>query len=165
MKKLSLSLSLLFCVILSGCAMQKVVGLAPENLATSASAYPLTIDEGYVYTDNDTAFLSKKRLIDGAKKSIDMSYYIYSDDHSSSVLTKAIIDAARRGKPSALVHRPAGVAQGPVVEQGVAGARIEGDQLVLGLADPGDVRNAADIEHGQRPGKMSAMAACQGAMK
>ena len=97
MKKLSLSLSLLFCVILSGCAMQKVVGLAPENLATSASAYPLTIDEGYVYTDNDTAFLSKKRLIDGAKKTIDMSYYIYSDDHSSSVLTKALIDAARRG--------------------------------------------------------------------
>ena len=97
MKNLSISITLLICVILTGCATQGVVGINPETLSKSASAYPLTINEGYVYTNNDQAFLSKKHLIEGAKKTIDMSYYIYSDDHSSSVLTKALIDAAHRG--------------------------------------------------------------------
>ena len=96
MKRLSFVLLFLIAVI-SGCTTVKQVGLSSEALQKSASAYPLGIVEGYVYTDNDAAFRSKVKLIEGAQKSIDMIYYIFSDDHSSSVLTKALLDAASRG--------------------------------------------------------------------
>lgn len=96
MKKSILAALLLSC-FLAGCAWQRDVRLSDETVMQIASAGPLAISESKVITDNDAAFQSKVRLIEGARKSIDMMYYIYSDDHSSSVLTKALIDAARRG--------------------------------------------------------------------
>ena len=89
-------LFLLVAIFTTGCASHQV-GLTPENLAQKASAWPLEIADGRVYTDNDAAFLSKVRLIEGARTSIDLSYYIFADDQSSSVLTKALLDATRRG--------------------------------------------------------------------
>ena len=92
-------LALLFLVaIATGCAfLSGGVGPAPECLTPIASACPLQIGEGRVYTDNDAAFLSKMRMIESARTSIDMSYYIFSDDESSSKLIKALLDATRRG--------------------------------------------------------------------
>src|ERR1039457_623037 len=87
---------LLLATLTTGCVSQRGVGLTNETLAQKASAWPLEISDGQVYTNNDAAFLSKLRMIEGARKSIDMSYYIFSDDESSSVLTKALLDAARR---------------------------------------------------------------------
>jgi phosphatidylserine/phosphatidylglycerophosphate/cardiolipin synthase-like enzyme len=96
MKKLAPAIVLLGCA-LAGCAWQRDVRLSDETVTQLASAGPLTISEARAVTDNDAAFQSKLRLVEGAQKSIDMMYYIYSDDHSSSVLTKALLDAARRG--------------------------------------------------------------------
>lgn len=96
MKK-SLFALLLLATITTGCVCQRGAGLTNESLAQNASAWPLKIVDGRVFTDNDAAFLSKVRMIEGARTSIDMSYYIFSDDQSSSVLTKALLDAARRG--------------------------------------------------------------------
>jgi len=61
------------------------------------SAAPLTATVARAITDNDAAFLSKLKLVEGAKTSIDLMYYIYADDFSSSTLSKALIDAAGRG--------------------------------------------------------------------
>lgn len=97
-------LALVFITIfVSGCVSQQRVGITPELLGKKASAWPLTIDEARIFTENDSAFLSKLRLIEEAKKSIDLSYYIYADDHSSSVLTRALIAAARRGVPVRMI--------------------------------------------------------------
>lgn len=71
--------------------------LTEELLMRDASAPGLTISAGRVITDNDAAFLSKVRMIEGARRSIDMAYYIFNDDYSSSYLAKALINAARRG--------------------------------------------------------------------
>jgi len=96
MKKIVFAL-LLAAAVTTGCVSQRGAGLTNETLARKASAWPLEIVDGRVLTDNDAAFLSKVRMIEGASTSIDMSYYIYSDDQSSSVLTKALLAAARRG--------------------------------------------------------------------
>lgn len=71
--------------------------LTDAELAKIASAGPLKATEARVYTDNDQAFLSKVRMVEGARRSIDLAYYIYSDDYSSSYLTRALVAAARRG--------------------------------------------------------------------
>ncbi len=89
--------ALLLGIALSGCAEQKPSGLLLDTITQKASAGPLSASEALIITDNDAAFLSKLRMIEGARSSIDLMYYIYADDQSSSVLTKALIDAARRG--------------------------------------------------------------------
>ncbi|GFE59169.1 hypothetical protein [Geobacter sp. AOG1] len=89
--------ALLLGIALSGCAGQKPSGLPLDTITQKASAGPLSASEARIITDNDAAFLSKLRMIEGARTSIDLMYYIYADDQSSSVLTKALIDAARRG--------------------------------------------------------------------
>ena len=94
MKRLSLVL-LLLAALTPGCMTPR--GLTSETLAQNASAWPLSIGEARVYTDNDAAFLSKLRMVEGARTSIDLSYYIFADDHSSSALIKALLDASRRG--------------------------------------------------------------------
>jgi cardiolipin synthase C len=91
-------LSLLLAAATTGCALLSGgAGLSPERLTQTASAWPLQIAGGTVYTDNDAAFLSKLRMIEGARTSIDLSYYIFTDDESSSKLIKALLDATRRG--------------------------------------------------------------------
>ena len=89
--------ALLLAGALAGCATLPEGKFSDETLAQNASAGPLQIGEARVITDNDAAFLSKLKLVESARKSIDMMYYIYADDYSSSTLTKALIDAARRG--------------------------------------------------------------------
>jgi len=88
---------LLLAPLPPACVSPRAVGLTTEALTQTASAWPMQIAEGRVYTDNDAAFLSKLRMIEGARKSIDLSYYIFADDHSSSALIKALLDAAGRG--------------------------------------------------------------------
>jgi cardiolipin synthase C len=95
--KSSLFAVLLLAAVTTGCVSQRATGLTSEILVQKSSAWPLEIADGQVFTDNDAAFLSKVRMIEAARKSIDMSYYIFSDDESSSVLTKALLAAARRG--------------------------------------------------------------------
>jgi phosphatidylserine/phosphatidylglycerophosphate/cardiolipin synthase-like enzyme len=97
MKRLALIL-LLLAAVTAGCAfLPGGAGLTPNTLPQVASAWPLQIREGRVYTDNDAAFLSKLQMIRGARTSIDLSYYIFTDDESSSVLIKELLAAARRG--------------------------------------------------------------------
>ncbi len=96
MKKICVAI-LLLSTVMTGCICHRQGGLSAETLKKNASAWPLEISEAHVYTDNDAAFSSKVRMIEGARNSIDLIYYIFSDDHSSSVLTKALLDAARRG--------------------------------------------------------------------
>jgi phosphatidylserine/phosphatidylglycerophosphate/cardiolipin synthase-like enzyme len=97
------SLSLLFLsAVLAGCGSLGIEGFgsAPvtdESLAHRASAGPFEAVEARVITDNDQALLSKVKMIEGARKSIDMAYFLYADDYSSSYLTRALLDAARRG--------------------------------------------------------------------
>lgn len=79
---------ILLTALLSGC-----VTVPPPR----PSAAPLTATVARAITDNDAAFLSKLKLVEGAKTSIDLMYYIYADDFSSSTLSKALIDAAGRG--------------------------------------------------------------------
>lgn len=69
----------------------------PRALREIASAGPLSATQAKVFTDNDAAFRSKLKLVEGAQRSIDMAYYIYADDYSSSALTQALIEAAKRG--------------------------------------------------------------------
>ncbi len=88
---------LLLAALTPACVSPRAVGLTTEALTRNASVWPLEIAEGRVYTDNDAAFLSKLRMVEGARKSIDLSYYIFVDDHSSSALIKALVDAAGRG--------------------------------------------------------------------
>lgn len=89
---------LLLAAVTTGCALLPGGGgLTTETLTQTASAWPLQIGEGRVYTDNDAAFLSKLQMIEGARTSIDLSYYIFTDDESSSKLIKALLDATRRG--------------------------------------------------------------------
>ena len=95
---------ILVMFVLSGCATlpgpwhsAPRAPLTDDELGRTASAGLMQAREARVFTDNDQAFLSKVRLIEGAKRTIDLAYYIYSDDYSSSYLTRALIDAARRG--------------------------------------------------------------------
>ncbi len=83
--------------LITGCCGNRTVGLTPEVLRQNASAWPLGVNGGTIFTDNDAAFLNKVRMIREAKKSIELSYYIFSDDQSSSFLTKALVEAAQRG--------------------------------------------------------------------
>jgi len=101
-KKKLLVLSMM--IVLAGCAGLQLFERTPttqqvtdEQLMKDASAAPLPIHQGKVITDNDQAFLSKVKMIEEAKQSIDLAYYIYNEDYSSSYMTKALIDAARRG--------------------------------------------------------------------
>ncbi len=95
--------TLLPAVVLAGCASLGLSGdvarppLTDAALSRIASAAPLEATEARVITDNDQAFLSKLKLVEGARRSIDMAYYIFADDYSSSYLAQALIDAARRG--------------------------------------------------------------------
>jgi phosphatidylserine/phosphatidylglycerophosphate/cardiolipin synthase-like enzyme len=66
-------------------------------VARDASASPLQPVQARILTDNDQAFLSKLRIIEGARQTLDLAYYIYNDDYSSSYFTQALIAAARRG--------------------------------------------------------------------
>jgi cardiolipin synthase C len=97
MKALAL-FTLLLAAVTTGCALfPGKVGLTTEGLTQTASAWPLQIADGTVYTDNDAAFHSKLRMIAGARTSIDLSYYIFTDDESSAKLVNALLDATRRG--------------------------------------------------------------------
>ena len=86
---------MLSAVLLAGCAGGPV-RLSDEALMQRASAGPLTVREARVITDNDAAFQSRLKLVEGARDFVDLMYYIYSDDYSSSTLTKALIAAARQ---------------------------------------------------------------------
>ena len=67
------------------------------------------------------------------------------------ILRHVVVVHAPLGRQGAvLVARQAAALLHPVVDHGVAGAGIECQQLA-GAPDPGDVRNAADIEDGDRP--------------
>ena len=50
------------------------------------------------------------------------------------------------------------MAHRPVVDEGVPRAGVEGNQLVIAGADPGDIGDPAEIEHGKRPRQRLAMA-------
>jgi phosphatidylserine/phosphatidylglycerophosphate/cardiolipin synthase-like enzyme len=93
--------ALIPAVLLAGCETLGLGGPRPPltdaALARIASAPLLEASEARVITDNDQAFLSKVKLVEGARHSIDMAYYIFADDYSSSYLARALIDAARRG--------------------------------------------------------------------
>jgi len=92
-----------FIALVAGCARFRFFQnpatqqVTDERLLKDASAAPLVMKEGKVMTDNDEAFLSKVKLIQGAQNSIDLAYYIFNEDYSSSYFSKALIDAARRG--------------------------------------------------------------------
>jgi tyrosyl-tRNA synthetase len=60
------------------------------------------------------------------------------------------IDLPRRREGAIDIDRPPGLGLGPIVDEGVAGPGIEGEDLLGARADPGDVRDAADVEHGDR---------------
>lgn len=90
--------ALLLGGLLAGCATTVPhTVLTDSSLLAQASSGALAISEATVITDNDASFLSKLRLIEAAKSTLDLSYYIYADDQSSSVLSEALIAAARRG--------------------------------------------------------------------
>lgn len=98
MKNQSL-VALVAALLIGGCT---TTGLAPggpgnAQLASEASAGPLSVANASVITDNDAAFQSKLKLINEAKTSLDLVYYIYDDDYSSAVLSEALIAAAQRG--------------------------------------------------------------------
>lgn len=100
MNKLTLAAGLL-AATLSGCAElpwdQRPAPLADQDLWQNASATPSAAVQAKVLTDNDAAFRSKLKLVEGAQQSIDLAYYLYADDYSSSALSQALIEAARRG--------------------------------------------------------------------
>lgn len=88
MKTLPILLTMLVSLTVCGCATM------PQATPSTGPLAPAT---ARVITDNDAAFLSKLKLVEGAKSSIDLMYYIYADDYSSSTLSRALIDAAGRG--------------------------------------------------------------------
>ena len=61
------------------------------------------------------------------------------------------VHPAAPGQNAVLIHRLSRVAQRPVVDQGIAGACIESDQVLPPLPHPGDIADAAQIQHRQRP--------------
>jgi len=71
--------------------------LSDETLLRHASGGALEFSSATVITGNDAAFRSKLALINGAKTSIDATYYIYGIDYTSSVLSEALLAAAQRG--------------------------------------------------------------------
>jgi phosphatidylserine/phosphatidylglycerophosphate/cardiolipin synthase-like enzyme len=71
--------------------------VATSDVARQATAGPLAVSSATVLTDNDAAFQSKLKLVEGATSSLDLIYYIYGDDYSSSVFSQALVAAARRG--------------------------------------------------------------------
>ena len=56
---------------------------------------------------------------------------------------------ASGGKAAVFVHAHSGPRGNQIVNQGVAGAGVEGDQFAV-LSNPGDIGDAADIDQGQR---------------
>jgi len=68
---------------------------------------------------------------------------------AQQALKHPLVHLARPGQCAIPVKCLTGVAADPVIQRPVAGAGVEGDQLAL-PADPGDVRDAADIEDGER---------------
>lgn len=100
-KQRALSVLSFLAAVLAGCQgpgwMRGEASIDDSILTRTASAAPLEAAQAFVMTDNDEAFLSKVKLIEGARRSIDLAYYIFSDDYSSSYLTQALIEAARRG--------------------------------------------------------------------
>lgn len=83
----------------AGCATVGPMQQPPvaDVLSQHASAGPLAVTEGKVFTDNDAALAAKIELIASAKKTLDLAYYLFADDYSSSAFAQALIDAARRG--------------------------------------------------------------------
>jgi tyrosyl-tRNA synthetase len=59
-----------------------------------------------------------------------------------------LVDLTLAREPAVAVDRLARVVEEPVVEEGVPGPGVEGEELVLARPDPGDVGDAADIEDG-----------------
>ncbi len=60
------------------------------------------------------------------------------------------VEHATRREPAVAVHGLAQMPLAPIVEQRIAGARVECQQLAIG-ADPCEVGNTADIDEGHRP--------------
>ena len=65
-----------------------------------------------------------------------------------------MLDMGRRDIPGTReatveIGRGAGMSVYPIVDQRVARSGVEGEDLHL-LPDPGDVRDTADVEHGDR---------------
>ncbi|MBP6201753.1 MAG: hypothetical protein KA435_01730 [Azonexus sp.] len=90
--------TLVLAGLLTGCATTVThTSLTDSSLLAQASSGALAISDGAVITDNDASFLSKIRLVEEAKSTLDLTYFIYADDQSSSVLSEALIAAARRG--------------------------------------------------------------------
>ena len=61
-----------------------------------------------------------------------------------------VVHAARRRQRAVLVARHAATAQHPVIDHGIARAGVEGQQRAV-ASDPGDVGDAADVEHDDGP--------------
>ncbi len=62
-----------------------------------------------------------------------------------------LVDLPAQGQGAVPIEGRARMLGDPIIEHGVARAAIEGEHIRLARTDPGDVRHAADIEHGQRP--------------
>ncbi len=59
------------------------------------------------------------------------------------------VDPAAGGQPAVLIHRLSHVAERPIIDQSIAGAGIEGDQILRSLPHPGDIADAAQVQHRQ----------------
>ncbi len=93
MKKVyTLILTVIFALLLASCygglhspviSEESRIGgiLSEETVRLNSSTPALNFERAVVLTDNDSAFAEKLRLIQGAKKSIEMTYYIFADDY------------------------------------------------------------------------------------
>lgn len=78
-------------------APQRPLGSGHREGESQAPADTLVPHKALVLTDNDAAFASKLRMVEGAQGSIDMLYYAYVDDSSSAVFSEALLRAVARG--------------------------------------------------------------------
>ncbi len=93
-RRLSVVLFLVLPLVQAGCTStltEKVI------VAQSSSAQLFQSQRALVITDNDEAFASKLRMVEGARATIDIMYFIYHDDYSSAVFAEALLEAAARG--------------------------------------------------------------------
>lgn len=75
------------------------VGLNRDQISEIASSGPLQLQAGEMLIDNDSAFETKIKAIQSAKRdeTLRIAYYIYADDYSSSLFTSELLKAAKRG--------------------------------------------------------------------
>jgi tyrosyl-tRNA synthetase len=64
---------------------------------------------------------------------------------------KRLVGPSGTGEGAVEIRRQSAMPPCPVIDRGIAGAGIEGKNVIFRLADPGDIGNAADIQHRDRP--------------